>query len=62
MTTGSGEAYVFADGRAIEGTWEREFETDWYTLTDENGDTIPVPSGQVWVSLVPAHRGLTISE
>ena len=62
VTTGSGEAYVFADGRAIEGTWERESETDWYTLTDENGDTIPVPSGQVWVSLVPAHRGLTISE
>lgn len=58
-TTGSGKAYVFADGRVVEGSWEREDESDWFTLTDAGGETMMVPPGRVWVSLVPAHRGLT---
>lgn len=58
-TTGSGQAFVFADGKVIEGTWERETESDWFTLTDGNGESMMVPPGKVWVSLVPANRGLT---
>ena len=57
-TTGSGTAFVFANGKVVEGTWAREGETDWFTLTDDNGEIIMVPPGQVWVSLVPATRGL----
>lgn len=60
-TTGSGEAYVFADGKVVQGTWERETETDWFSLTDANGETIMVPPGQAWVSLVPGTRGLTVT-
>lgn len=60
-TTGSGQAYVFAEGKVVEGTWERETETDWYTLTDANGEIIMVPPGKVWVSLVPSTRGLTVT-
>jgi hypothetical protein len=59
--TGSGEAYVFADGKYIAGTWEREEVTDWFTLTDADGEVIDVPAGKIWVSLVPANRGLEIS-
>lgn len=59
MTTGSGEAYVFADGKVIPGTWERETEEEWFTLTDLDGNPIQVPPGQVWISLVPTTRGLT---
>jgi len=58
-TTGSGRAWVFADGKVVEGTWERETEQDWYTLTDADGNNIAVPPGQVWVSLVPDTGGLT---
>lgn len=58
-TTGSGQAFVFADGKVVEGTWERETETDWFTLTDGDGEIMMVPPGKVWVSLVPANRGLT---
>lgn len=61
-TIGSGKAYVFADGRVVEGTWNREEETDWFTITDVDGDVIAVPPGKIWVSLVPADRGLVISE
>jgi hypothetical protein len=59
-TTGTGQAYVFADGKYIEGTWTRENEAEWYTLTDTEGNPIAVPPGQVWVSLVPTDAGVTI--
>lgn len=59
QTVGSGQALVFADGKVVTGTWSRQAETDWFELTDQDGDAIPVPPGKVWVSLVPAHRGLT---
>ena len=39
--------------------WERELETEWFTLKDEAGRVIPVPPGQVWVSLVSNSTGLT---
>jgi hypothetical protein len=60
-TTGSGEAYVFADGKVVQGTWERETEQDWFELTDAAGNTIPVPAGQTWISLVPDDDGLTFT-
>jgi hypothetical protein len=60
--TGSGEAYVFANGEYVSGTWEREELTDWFTLTDAEGNVMNVPPGKVWVSLVPSGRGLTITE
>jgi hypothetical protein len=61
-TLGSGEAYVFADGKYVQGTWEREEMTEWFTLTDANGNVIAVPPGQVWLSLVPSGSGLTVTE
>lgn len=59
LTTGSGEAYVFAEGKVIPGTWERETEQEWFTLLDTEGNPILVPPGQAWISLVPSTRGLT---
>lgn len=58
-TTGSGLAYVFADGRLVKGQWQRETETEWFTLTDADGDIIVVPPGKVWISLVPLSGSLT---
>jgi len=59
-TSGTGLAYVFAEGKVIEGTWQREGLTDWFRLTDMNGVAIQVPPGQVWISLVPDSSGLII--
>lgn len=59
QTVGSGQALVFADGKVSTGTWTRQAETDWFQLTDQDGAVMPVPPGKVWVSLVPANRGLT---
>lgn len=60
-TTGSGTAYVFADGKVVEGTWERESETDWFTITDAEGNVIPIPPGKIWISLVPGTDGVTLN-
>ena len=57
-TKGAGKAFVFADGKVVEGTWHRQAETDWFLLTDANGESIMVPPGQAWVSLVPTTGGL----
>lgn len=61
-TTGQGQAFVFADGQVAEGIWEREAETDWFTLRTESGEIMNVPAGQAWVSIVPSTRGLSITE
>ena len=55
---GEGKAFVFADGKVIEGNWARETNTDWFTLTTDSGATIQVPPGKVWISLVPDSSGL----
>jgi len=60
LTTGSGAAYVLADGKVVEGMWERETEADWFTLTDASGSVIPVPAGQSWISLVPSDDEVVI--
>ena len=58
-TVGTGRALVFAQGRLIEGTWQRDAITDPFTLSDENGDEIIVPPGRPWVSVFPSSRGIS---
>ncbi|MCI0544730.1 MAG: DUF3048 domain-containing protein [Actinobacteria bacterium] len=59
QTVGSGFAYVFAEGKVVEGSWERADETVWFTLTRAGGQRLMVPPGKIWVSLVPASGGIT---
>jgi hypothetical protein len=59
---GSGRAFVFADGKYVEGTWERDSIEEWFTLLDANGNVMPVPPGKSWFSLVPTNSGLEIGE
>ena len=61
-TTGTGTAFVFAEGRVTQGTWERGSELEWFKLEDANGEILVVPPGKVWVSLVPSQGGLTIQD
>ena len=57
MTTGSGPAWVLAEGRVVSGTWSRETDTEWFTLLDEDGNELVVPPGRIWVTL--ARNGRT---
>ncbi|MGH8928569.1 MAG: DUF3048 domain-containing protein [Acidimicrobiia bacterium] len=60
-TVGEGEAYVFAAGRVIQGSWSRESTEDLIVLTDEDGEPMPVPPGHLWISFVPEQNGIDFS-
>jgi hypothetical protein len=59
-TAGQGLAYVFAEGKVVQGTWQREEITDWFVLEDNDGEPILVPPGKVWISLVPNTTGIVV--
>jgi len=56
MTTGSGPAWVIAEGRVVSGTWSRETDSEWFTLSDEDGNELVVPPGRIWVTLARNDR------
>jgi hypothetical protein len=57
-TVGKGEAAVFYNGLVVEGTWERESETDKFFLSTSDGAEIVLPPGRVWTSLQPDNQPL----
>ena len=59
-TAGQGLAYVFAEGKVVQGTWQRDDIDEWFTLEDNDGAPIEVPPGQVWISLIPNTTGIVI--
>ncbi|HWL49175.1 MAG TPA: DUF3048 domain-containing protein, partial [Acidimicrobiia bacterium] len=59
-TTGQGLVYIFAEGKVVQGTWQREDIDEWFTLADNEGEPILVPPGQTWISLVPNSSGIVI--
>jgi hypothetical protein len=57
---GSGKAYVFRNGRVIEGRWTREGEDDLTEFVDAGGEEIAVAPGLTWVELFPSDRAIEI--
>ena len=53
LTVGVGNAYVFNQGKYIEGTWRRGDITEPFVLTDINGNDIEVPPSTQWVHILP---------
>jgi hypothetical protein len=54
--TGQGRAIVFRNGKAIEGTWVRQFVEDRTVFKDSQGREIDLVAGNTWVELVPESR------
>jgi hypothetical protein len=57
---GSGKAFVFRNGRVIEGRWVRETQDDNTEFLDARGETIPLAPGLTWVELFPSDRPIEI--
>ena len=53
LTVGIGNAYVFNQGKYIEGSWRRGDITEPFVLTDINGYDIQVPPSTQWVHILP---------
>lgn len=56
-TIGSGKAYIFQDGVAVEGTWSKASDKDQVIFGDANGAPIGMNPGQTWITMAntPGH-------
>ncbi len=52
-TIGTGRAIVFSGGELVEGTFSRTAATEPFELKTSTGQTMLVPPGKVWISIVP---------
>ncbi len=50
---GSGDLYVFRNGKVIQGRWDRDEDSDKTQLLDRKGEEIFLAPGQTWVELFP---------
>ena len=51
-TVGSGQAFYFIDGKAVEGYWERGDLASPFIFKDSGGNQIQLNAGNTWVSMV----------
>ena len=58
---GSGEAFVFRNGRAISGEWQRDSKGAVTAFVDEDGEEIPLAPGRTWVTLFPTDAEAPVS-
>nr|NIS29595.1 hypothetical protein [Actinomycetota bacterium]NIU19389.1 hypothetical protein [Actinomycetota bacterium] len=58
-TVGSGTALLFYDGLVVTGSWDRDSNGDPFSLSTDNGETMVVPPGRLWVSVFPSDRDVT---
>lgn len=57
-TTGSGKAYVFQNGIAIEGTWKKPSVAEQIKFYDDKGNEIELAPGQTFVEAVPTYGSI----
>jgi hypothetical protein len=57
----SGRAWVFEDGRHIEGTWSKASQTAPIVLLDSTGAPLKLAPGNTWVELMPTTSKITIT-
>ena len=50
---GSGDAYIFQNGTATKGTWQKSTKADQIKFTDADGKEIKLAPGQTIISAVP---------
>ncbi|HSW78924.1 MAG TPA: DUF3048 domain-containing protein [Candidatus Babeliales bacterium] len=56
---GSGTAYIFQDGGATVGTWEKTDTASQISFKDDKGLPIKLNAGQVWLTLVGGSNKVT---
>lgn len=55
---GSGNAYIFQNGLAIKGTWNKASRGDQIKFFDDDNNEIKLAPGQTFVSAIPAYGGV----
>lgn len=49
---GTGDAYVFTNGKVIEGTWRRDSDTSPNLFFDKDGNEIVLNQGKTWICCI----------
>ena len=52
-TVGEGRAVIMHNGKMLDATWKRGSNLDPFHIVDSEGNTLFVPKGKPWISLVP---------
>ncbi len=55
-TVGTGDAFIFLDGRKVEGTWKKPEIRERTKFYDATGNEIKFNRGQIWIQIVPAQK------
>ena len=53
-TVGQGRAIIMHNGKLLDGFWKRGSNLDPFHIVDSNGNTLYIPPGKPWISLVPS--------
>ena len=51
-TTGNGTAFIFIDGKAIQGSWQRGSVFEPYVFKDGSGNIVSFNGGSTWIAMV----------
>ena len=54
---GAGDAYIFQNGIAIKGTWEKSSKDAQISFKDSDGNEIQLVPGKTWISAIPQSYG-----
>jgi Protein of unknown function (DUF3048) N-terminal domain/Protein of unknown function (DUF3048) C-terminal domain len=60
QTLGTGEAWVYSDGKVVKGTWTRNDRLEPFTLTSTEGDTMELTPGRTFVELARSGKAATV--
>ncbi len=58
-TIGSGNAVIFQNGDAIEGTWTKSSQNSQIVFMDNSGQEIRFTPGQLWISVIPQYGSVS---
>ncbi len=53
-TIGEGRAIIMHGGKKLDAKWKRGSNLDPFHIVDSNGNTMFIPKGKPWISLVPS--------
>lgn len=60
-TTGEGSAFIFRDGKVIEGNWQRE-DDNFFKFIDLEGNSIPLAKGKTFFEFIGEKSRLNITK
>lgn len=62
QTEGTGDAFIFLDGKKIEGRWERQEDKTQTFFYNKAGELVVLNPGSVWIEIIPPDRDVLYNE